>query len=197
MSGAKPPRTAEFIDRAIQLSKDGYSRSQVARIMGVSQNVIVGVIHRHGGDLVTPATRRPRRWDAARVAKLRELHATHDRRQIAEHFGVSRGLIAKAIKKHAPDLIGHSPFDKKRKNVVVKKNRPNYSPNKPPALRSVPTVIRQDEPTPTMVPLVDLTNHTCRWPVTGEKAATMFCGDWADETVYCPGHAMRARGARP
>lgn len=53
-----------------------------------------------------------------------------------------------------------------------------------------------------LVGLLDLEPSSCRWPMAGEGAQTMFCGEHTKHGPYCPTHAERAgagygRGARP
>jgi hypothetical protein len=43
------------------------------------------------------------------------------------------------------------------------------------------------------VPLVELTDRTCRWPSSGEGARTVFCGKPPKEgSRYCPTHHRRS-----
>lgn len=50
--------------------------------------------------------------------------------------------------------------------------------------------------------IMDLERGDCRWPVTGEGSATLFCGVKVKHGPYCPEHSERAgagygKGARP
>lgn len=55
-----------------------------------------------------------------------------------------------------------------------------------------------------LIGLMDLTEHTCKWPVSGQGSATLFCGAHSPgrSTPYCPEHSERGglgygRGPRP
>jgi hypothetical protein len=43
------------------------------------------------------------------------------------------------------------------------------------------------------VPLVELGDHACHWPVAGEGRATLFCGaDRGGHRSYCRQHVLRS-----
>jgi GcrA cell cycle regulator len=49
--------------------------------------------------------------------------------------------------------------------------------------------IRCDDPEALNVPMVELRDSHCRWPVSGERAHTLFCGRLRLEaSSYCPRH---------
>ena len=67
-----------------------------------------------------------------------------------------------------------------------------------PILRRViqmSTPIRCDDAEALNVPLVELRDSHCRWPVSGERAHTLFCGRLRLEaSSYCPRHYRAAVG---
>ena len=67
-----------------------------------------------------------------------------------------------------------------------------------PILRRViqmPYPIRCDDPEALNVPLVELRDSHCRWPVAGERAHTLFCGRLRLEaSSYCPRHHDQSVG---
>lgn len=81
-----------------------------------------------------------------------------------------------------------------------------------PRLPALPALKREPLPAPrteegadvtALLGLVDLTSHSCRWPVTGERADTMFCGrpivdgkSIYDGESYCAAHKRRAVNPR-
>lgn len=55
--------------------------------------------------------------------------------------------------------------------------------------------IRCDDPEALNVPLVELRDSHCRWPVSGERAHTLFCGRLRLEaSSYCPRHHDQSVG---
>jgi hypothetical protein len=53
--------------------------------------------------------------------------------------------------------------------------------------------IAASEPATTAVPLLELADHACRWPVAGEGRATLFCGAHrGGRASYCLQHAARS-----
>jgi hypothetical protein len=55
--------------------------------------------------------------------------------------------------------------------------------------------MRCDDPEAMNVPLVELRDSHCRWPVSGERAATLFCGRLRLEaSSYCPRHHAASVG---
>ena len=59
----------------------------------------------------------------------------------------------------------------------------------------MPIPIRCDDPEALNVPLVELRDSHCRWPVSGERAHTLFCGRLRLEaSSYCPRHHDQSIG---
>lgn len=53
-----------------------------------------------------------------------------------------------------------------------------------------------DMPKPLFKHLFDLNHNDCRWPVSGEKASTLFCGHPSEPNCsYCAGHKRMSVGA--
>ena len=56
--------------------------------------------------------------------------------------------------------------------------------------------VAASEPATTAVPLLELADHACRWPVAGEGRATLFCGAGRDgHRSYCRQHTLRSVAA--
>lgn len=143
-------------------------------------------------------------WTEDRIELLKRLWSNgKSASEIANQMGfVSRNaVIGKA---HRLGLEGRLVGEKPGKSPLVRDARmprKTVDPLKiaeiqkfmdrapPPVIESIPAPVSLN------MTLMDLTSKDCRWPVSGEKADTLFCGhDIADASVYCPYHYRMSRG---
>lgn len=142
------------------------------------------------------------KWSDEQIETLKQRWADDvTARQIARELEVSRNAVLGMV--HRLKLPTH------KKSGIQRKPRAPRRVGGRKAMRSAGIqhriVVRLHEPEPTPVDdaaipfgqrrtLLELTNHTCRWPV-GDGADVFFCGAPADLTKgqpYCPAHTMRA-----
>lgn len=141
-------------------------------------------------------------WTPDRIAELTQLWTEgKSASQIATIMGgISRNAVlgklhrmnietgrfsAIAPLKKVKPLVAQAQFARKKADPV------KAAAVKAIELRPPPPSI----PKPLLVRLVDLGNHDCRWPVSGEKADTLFCGHNAEPgNSYCCGHVRLSVG---
>ncbi len=168
-----------FIDKVLTLTREGKSRTEVAALLHISRNAVCGVVTRAG---FSPG--RVRAWTPERIEKVRELASQkYSQTAIARALGTSSSRINNVIRRHIPELVGHTARESNQVTTMVKKAEARAAYVPPPA----------EPPTPTMVTLMDLAPGQCKWPLDGRGAATMFCGaaQW-NGRVYCHHHSGRA-----
>jgi len=117
----------------------------------------------------------------------------------AERCGVSRnaflGMVHRKQWKQDPELVKlerskESPSEKQLRIASARTRRERLAQAKPKPSREVPiTKIGK-------ITLMELTFDTCRWPMSGDGAATFFCGRSRDKNaegaVYCDEHRVLA-----
>lgn len=147
-------------------------------------------------------------WTDENIATLKVMWAEgKSAATIAAHLhGVSRSaVIGKAarlgLKKHvnAPNSPYRAPPPPKVKPLVGTNNRPK---KKADPVKVAEVLKIENRPAPPSIPkplslkLFELNHDDCRWPVSGEKASTLFCGhDVQPGCSYCPGHHRLSIGA--
>lgn len=161
----------------------------------------------------------PFNWPENAVSTLKQLWSDGSTAtQIAEQIG--HGLTRNSVlgKVHRLKLDKRKTSGTMTKAITTKARASRSGKGQPKvnaivarveAKQSLPMVVPfdiEDNPDATdvthLVGLLALGRRSCRWPVTGEGAATLFCGEHADHGPYCPAHSERAgagycRGARP
>lgn len=150
-------------------------------------------------------------WDEKSEAKLRQLRADgYSITQIGDYFGITRSAISGKIKRLALPYAGTSKIGrpliknngenvtkarKKRKDAgtgtsLPKKIFAKKSPTQPKPPKLINMV---DSHLGLQIPLIELTNRNCHWPVIGEKEHTFFCGEASLEGKrYCYHHHQRS-----
>ena len=131
-------------------------------------------------------------WPPEHVACLAELAAagfkTHDAAaEINRRFGTrydKNCVIGLSHRRGIRWKLSPGFQDRPRKRMhLVRKPPPPDAPDAPPP-----------RPKCEPIPLIDLTNETCRWPVSDNPI--LFCGapeaDLADGVPYCPYHSRIA-----
>lgn len=204
--------TDESLATLKRLAREGYSTALIGEKMGLSKNAIIGKLNRLG--LGTsgvigkqPAPRPPRPpappkipvlrndfWTLERTDTLKTMHALGcSAREIATATGaVSRLSVASKI--HRLGLSDptkarqtHSRLPPRKGSVRVGK-APDTGPIPPTPPVLAPTLIGENA-----AGLLDLKPHHCKWPISGEGADTLFCGDKRIEgRPYCGDHCRRA-----
>lgn len=169
--------TPELVDELRRLRAAGYKTTEIADRFGMTKNQIVGAASRYNLE-------RPKlgyiEWSPELVARTREMW---DRRLPAEVIGAEIGCSKANIWKTARRF----KFTRRYKIPGVR--------SRPKLPVYIPTNIADTEiPTEQRVSFMDLSEHTCRWPV-GEPGTPefFFCGAAPFESrPYCPLHCARA-----
>jgi len=144
-------------------------------------------------------------WTDERVKILREMWAdsSNSCSKIGEAIGVSRDAIAGARRRFSlPERRSISqPRKPKQQQAKPEKPKPQKFRGKrfliPPSKRALPKLapkpqIVSEAPAPLMLGIHDLTERTCKWPVTNETPIK-FCGHEKPCGVpYCDFHRCRA-----
>ena len=134
-------------------------------------------------------------WTNEEIATLRRLWEA----------GWSGGRIAHEIGRSRAACMGKlwrlGVFEKTRRKASSRKTKERVTPAKPVWRRIVPEANDNQPPVKpppkpklpgTLVLLVDLEPHHCRWPV-GDPKEMLFCGDAREEArPYCPHHVRIA-----
>lgn len=188
------------------------SAGEIAREMGRTRNSICGLIHRF----------RDQFNDRSQMARaLRNKHASAESPKIgrvsssfsAEEFDVAVRLWRTGMPiRDMAERLGKSLSSLKH---MIMKNRARFPKRYDDsgagrrlttiALRGpakvAPSASRLAGASDALftgegIPLLKLNDHVCHYPVSGEKAATLFCGAAADHGSWCHHHAGRVFEAR-
>jgi GcrA cell cycle regulator len=127
--------------------------------------------------------------------------ASNSASQIGAEIGVTKNAVIGMRKRLGlPERRSGRPVQKTEAQEA-KPQKPKPSSSKrffiPPSRRSLPKFRahpqpHKDAPAPRMLDLVDLTERTCKWPVTNETPIK-FCGhEKACGVPYCEFHQRRA-----
>ena len=144
-------------------------------------------------------------WTEERIATLQKLWADgKSATEISAAFGgiVSRnGIIGKV---HRLGLSSRSkvslapPRETRVKPLVrdARRAKTKVDPVKAAEVKKIENRPAPAEiPKPLSVMLFELNHNDCRWPVSGEKASTLFCGHNVEPGCpYCPGHKRMSVG---
>lgn len=141
-------------------------------------------------------------WTDTDIAMLQRLWKEgQSATEIGKRLGVSRNAVLGKLHRLA---LQESPDGKPVKPARVQKQRPPAPPRRPkvklvppapkPALPPVHIVDHSViKPRPLLMTTLTVGNGDCRWPVEGEKDATLFCGHNTHEgKVYCAYHCRTA-----
>lgn len=169
-----PKWDAENIATLRDLAKSGLTcRQMAAELKFNTRNAIIGKLHRlgitgmnanHGPSTGRPFPQKPRH----RV----------------------KGGTIKPTSVNAQRIAG-THLTKKKLSRIALTEAPPAAPPCPP-LVFTPTEYDTSIPPEQRRTLVQLNNHTCRWPIgSPSQPGFFFCGGYTDY-VYCPHHAKRA-----
>lgn len=163
-----PTWTDERIEQLTALWRDGKSAGQIAKTLGgVSRNAVIGKVHRLGLQLEGG-------HDA--VAKAQKARADRVRREKRAQVDRDRAI---RCERRADDA--RKKAEKIAKIAAAKPARPE------PVFTDVFRLA------PLELSLLDLRENDCRFPVSGEKADTLFCGHNVEAGgTYCTYHARVA-----
>ena len=160
-------------------------------------------------------------WTEARVTLLRKLYAegTKSASQIADQIPGEFSRNAVIGKLHRLGLVGRTTAARPRNaslplkpsRVTQGHRRTHRNPDivdyirkvekcqiqagvLPPIVRSAPLPVREPEDISSGVTLLELKEHSCRWPLGGHlEKATLFCGaPKVPGKSYCSCHSARA-----
>ena len=131
-------------------------------------------------------------WTEPMVARLHELFkeglsCALTAKALNQQFGTQLSRNAVIGKQNRLGLIrGHAHQAKGAKRQPMKPRGDVFIPKKKFA-KEPATLLVEVRAFPVM--LTGLTSKTCRWPISGEGADTLFCGDLPHgEWPYCHGH---------
>jgi GcrA cell cycle regulator len=143
-------------------------------------------------------------WPSSRIERLKQLFAAgHSPGVIA--FKLGDGLTRNAVigklnrlalmGKNAPARPARLPQRRIRpelSNARITLNTPR-KPQIPNETACTEATDLPPEPVANPVTLMQLTEHTCRWPVAGDGATMLYCGaEPAADAPYCLGHCRMA-----
>jgi hypothetical protein len=135
-------------------------------------------------------------WPAERLALAEHLwFSGFKAAYCAERCGVSRnaflGMVHRKKWKQDPDKVRAEQGRElpQEKHIRARTRRARLANAKPKPSRVVPEIKIGK------VTMLELDFNTCRWPVSGDGASTLFCGrtrDTREGAVYCPEHHLLA-----
>jgi GcrA cell cycle regulator len=139
----------------------------------------------------------PLPWPEERLALAEHLwHSGFKASYCAERCGVTRnaflGMVHRKRWTQDPDRVRAEQGKElpQEKQVRARTRRARMAKAKPKPSRVVPEVKLGK------VTMLELTSDTCRWPVSGDGASTLFCGRGRDKSregaVYCVEHTFLA-----
>lgn len=211
------PWTAADIDRAAGMwNDDKLTASGIAARMGRSRSSVCGMIsrnrhrfaERNGGDGAGG-------WTVAMLDNARRLHALGvTPRGIAAEIGVTLSRLMRVIDRRTdlfpkpepaalPDLDALAASEARELAARARRRERDLAMRRQLAL----TTTRAVDFEPGLADLaagaghggdgpcglMELNDRRCKWPVGGERAATLFCGGAIDfGAVYCACHRARA-----
>lgn len=166
--------TEEKIEALKGLWRDGLTATAIGEQLGCTKNSVLGKAHK----LKLSSRRTLQTQTKAQKSAAGKANADRMRASRSPH---GRGLpqphhiMAKSAQRKPPAIV---PFDVEDVGEGVDVTH--------------------------LIGVLDLTEHTCKWPVQGEGSATLFCGVAKDRHAgpYCPEHSRRGgiaydKGARP
>jgi len=169
---------------------EGHSASQIAALMGVTRNVVIGKVHRMklaGRPRGKTAPRQNRGgpssiWTPERIAQLRRLKAA--------------GLSDRAIAATFGDVSFSTVFNK-AKQLGISSMVPRLVPERPKPLAVPVATVEPDASN--NVRFDDLTPESCRWPLGHPRDEDFrFCGATKqDKGSYCAHHHRLAYDHQP
>lgn len=166
--------TDDRIERARSMWTAGASASQIAEALGgVTRNAVIGLVHRKGWSGGGAGTVKID-WSKERREELRRmLDAGASRAAMAAKFGVTEAAIGNRVRRMLK-ADGKPPRPRGRPPAGVRPCAPRL-PRLPRPPRPVRIVHVGPPPPSRDLPLVALTDATCKWPY-GDGAPFLFCG---------------------
>lgn len=142
-------------------------------------------------------------WTNERIATLKRMwtDSSNSFAKIGEVLGVSRDAVAGMRRRlNLPERRSGGRSRKKAETLVAEPKAKKFTGKRfliPPSKRALlkpetKPKVAMDAPEPRMLDLLDLTQRTCKWPVT-DYAPIKFCGHEKESGVpYCDYHQARA-----
>lgn len=201
-------------------NSDGKSAGAIASEMGRTRNSVCGLIHRFRDqfeDRSQLSAKLRRKTAVAEPPRAQKLIAaptvwTPDHKAEAVRLWAEWSTvreIAVAIGKNEA-AVAH--FIKKNRALFPHRYKKGGDGRRLVQVRSIPVAVktgsvkmgRQPAELPALepafagigIPLTELTSQTCRYPIKGEKAETLFCGHAIWRGSWCRHHAARVFQAR-
>lgn len=162
-----PTWTDARIERLTELWRDGMSAGQIAKILGgVSRNAVIGKVHRLN-----------LHHDVGHEIASKIKQRADDKKRAAKRDQIERDRAMREERRKAAALMRAKKLAEIEARAI------------PPS----PVVASIARPDPLNFSLIDLGANDCRFPVSGEKAGTLFCGHNVDQGgTYCTYHARVA-----
>lgn len=189
MRAAWPTMTrADRAEKVLQLYRDGKTYREMMEALGApSRNSIAGVLNRLRAAGKLNDTRRTTEKAKPKPKKARtssHAKASVEACEVARHDGRAEALA------DAPDGVElASRLDAGRTASATSERMDVTVVGDESGTLILPTITPVSSP----VALLDLTSTTCRWPVDGDGAETLFCGAHCEPTdPYCPNHSRVA-----
>jgi hypothetical protein len=148
-------------------------------------------------------TENPGPWPEERLVLAEHLwHSGFKAKYCAERCGVTRnaflGMVHRRKWKQDPERVKAEREKEmpQEKQVRARTRRARMVAAKPKPSKIVPEIKIGK------ITTMELNFNTCRWPVSGDGASTLFCGRTRDQSrensVYCPEHtALAIRPGNP
>jgi GcrA cell cycle regulator len=171
--------TEERVELLKKLWMEGFSASQIAAELGegVTRNAVIGKVHRLKlSGRAKPASTAPRVRSTPRSGGPRRTSSA----SVGSRGSLAAGLVKQRALTHAAPMIGATAL-KIAEDLEVE------------AL-AAPQVAELFIPVEQRLTLLQLSEHTCKWPI-GDPLTTdfYFCGQHSEEgKPYCDFHSRRA-----
>lgn len=191
---------------------DGLTAGQIAREIGRTRNAVCGLINRHR-DQFDERTQVVR--NVKQIVTVRKAIGSPPGRpgaSAAEVDAAARMWMSGLPVRDMAERLGKSLSSMKH---LIMKNRSRFPKRYDDGgagrrlttlasrgqVKKVRTGSRIAEATDALftgegIPLVKLTDRVCKYPISGEKAAMLFCGALATDGSWCGHHATRVFEAR-
>jgi hypothetical protein len=202
--------TADDDATLVRMIGEGVSATIVAQHLGRSRSAVCGRAHRKhlhfNSHICQPAPKRTQptkvlvRFTAAEDKIIIDMAAAgKSGLDISSALNRSKSSVIKRARHIGAKLNGKNGPKPKPKAPAVRSSKAKLHPGNiagkkesrthdPEFSHSTPVV----DVDPLMVALVDLRPNQCRFPVSGERADTLFCGHQKDDHAYCSAHARIA-----
>lgn len=179
--------TDQMVEDLRVMWKQGMTTAEIGKKLGVSKNSIVGKVHRLGLSGRPSPIKKKESSDAAEVTAAPKEKSTNSEKEVAKKTVERENDKPQVSKTVAPAA------DKKAEKLETEKQEPaKITPKEEPEVKEC---FKSDmEKSAKAVSLMELDNHTCRWPLGDPKDENFrFCGKKVRiGQTYCEEHAAIA-----